>query len=370
MFRKAVLSSLIAAALAAPATVLADPMYSATFLPDGFSANKIGAGGQVIGSIHDSDQWRAATWQNGTLTSFPGNIVQYSGISSNGMLTGSYSPPEIFEPEHAFIYANGNLQDIGTLNGYDTRAYAINASGQVAGDAMAPGYYRAFLYSNGRMTDLGTFGGAYASASAINDAGVVVGAATYADTDNANGATHAFIYCNGVLTDLGSVTGGDSWAEAVNASGDVVGESWETDPSLPAHAFLYSRGVMADLGTLGGIGASAYDINASGDIVGGAATLDDYHAFIYRNGRMLDLNDMITGMDGYTVSTARSINDAGQILAWACQGGFNCRDVVLDPISAVPEPATCAMLMAGLAGLLGRRRAGRPHKADAAAMPA
>jgi probable HAF family extracellular repeat protein len=42
----------------------------------------------------------------------------------------------------------------------------------------------------------------------------------------------------------------------------------------------------------------------------------DYHAFVYSNGKMQDLNSLITPIPGWTLITAFGINDAGQIVGY------------------------------------------------------
>ena len=52
------------------------------------------------------------------------------------------------------------MTDLGTLRRLGSSANGINASGQVVGDAdTSSGDNHAFLYSNGTMTDLGTLPG-------------------------------------------------------------------------------------------------------------------------------------------------------------------------------------------------------------------
>ena len=84
---------------------------------------------------------------------------------------------------HAFLYSNGTMQDLGTLPGFDgSDAMGINASGQVVGwnYVEATNVDHAFLYSQGTMVDLNTLispaaGWTLAYASAINDSGQIVG---------------------------------------------------------------------------------------------------------------------------------------------------------------------------------------------------
>jgi probable HAF family extracellular repeat protein len=169
------------------------------------------------------------------------------------------------------------------------------------------------------------------------------------------------LYRNGVMTDLGAggFMGPWSHANAINDHDQVVGMLGVDFPDAggelyPTLAFLYRDGV---LGTLGGFGPNlsswAGDINNLGQIVGGGyfGAAGTSHAFLYENGSMLDLNSLIDPGTGWVIEDATAINDLGQIAGKACMGG-TCYAVRLDLVSAVPEPAAAAMLLAGL-GLMG-----------------
>jgi probable HAF family extracellular repeat protein len=141
------------------------------------------------------------------------------------------------------------MTDLGTLPG-DSSSYAtgINASGQVVGySGTAGGAQHAFLYSNGMMTDLGTLGGGSSWATGINNGGEVAGYSTIAGTGQFP-VVHAFLDSGGVMTDLGALGVGSSYASGVNANGQVVGYSTMANGAY--HAFLYSNGVMIDLDSL------------------------------------------------------------------------------------------------------------------------
>jgi probable HAF family extracellular repeat protein len=119
---------------------------------------------------------------------------------------------------------------------------------------------------------------------------------------------------------------------------------------------LYEHGTMTDLGLLGGSRSFARGINSAGQIVGSSewSIGQDYHAFLYANHQMVDLNSLIDPASGWRLTSANDINDAQQILATACRMN-ECSPVRLDLISAVPEPKVWGMLLAGLV-LMGSRR--------------
>ena len=73
---------------------------------------------------------------------------------------------------------------------------------------------------------------------------------------------------------------------------------------------------IIDLGTLGGAASYAYGINNLGQVVGSAQTSwGIYHAFVYSDGAMVDLNDRLPDKSDWLVLTqARSINDNGQVV--------------------------------------------------------
>ena len=89
---------------------------------------------------------------------------------------------------------------------------------------------------------------------------------------------------------------------------------------------------MHDLGTLPGCTWSeAKGINDKGAIVGTSkfcTSFGDEHVFLYRKGRLFDLNDLAPASDGFTYATAVGINGAGTIIGFAVSG-FNQRPFLL-----------------------------------------
>jgi probable HAF family extracellular repeat protein len=250
-----------------------------------------------------------------------------TGINASGQVTGcSDTTPSGDEDGHAFIYGDGTMSDIGTL-GSDysySCGNGINERGQVVGVSVTnETESHAFLYTpatprnSSTMVDLGTLGGTFgftgSEATGINAGGQVTG---YANT--VSGQKHAFLYSNGTMQDLGTLGGNSSEGEGINASGQVTGDS---DTGSYDHAFLYGNSTMQDL--VGTFGPDSYGlgINASGQVTGYFDTGNGnslYHAFLYSNGKMSDLNtlDTSSALAQYVTLTAgTAINDNGWIVA-------------------------------------------------------
>ena len=125
------------------------------------------------------------------------------------------------------------------------------------------------------------------------------------------------------MTDLGTLGGPRSSAGAINSSGQIVGMSLTTSSGI-YHAFLYSDGRMVDLDAGHTTSDSAgVDINDSEQIVGiwlSTAAPSTGHAFLYSDGHMTDLGTL----SGF-YSSAAAINSSGQIVGMASlsSGGYH-----------------------------------------------
>jgi len=246
-----------------------------------------------------------------------GSYSSAVAVNDSGFVAGnSYVAGNV--TSHAFLYAGAGLVDLGTLGGSYSTAVDINAAGDVAGDAYTAGDagYHPFLYQQGVMIDLGTLGGAMAFSADLNDAGEVVGES---DTDTSE--THAFLHTGGSMMDLGTLGGTYSSASAVNDLGEVIGFSSLEDESI-YHAFLHTGGVMLDLGTLGGPYSFANALNNRGQVVGDADDVDEaMRAFLWENGVMTDLNDLLPDGSLWDLWSALHINDAGQVMGLGLYDG-------------------------------------------------
>lgn len=290
----------------------------------------------------------------------PASISRGFGINSSGQVAGdsNFGNREV---SRAALFVNGSARDLGTLKpgGPFSRATGINASGQVVGfSSEKPDFDlgRAFIVNTAaqpgfstRLTDLGTLGGLYAQALAINDFGFVTG---NSQVGTNYGPTHAFIWrSNTKMVDLGTIAGDFSSGTAINARNHVAGYSTINKVDERIHAFLHDGQKMLDLGSLGAAYAEsdrsfALGVNAHDQVVGYSylppqgPIAPRQVAFIYRQGKMVDLNELIgTEAKQYRLHSATAINDKGQITAVAFDNLANAfRAVLLTPTANGIKP--------------------------------
>ena len=124
------------------------------------------------------------------------------------------------------------------------------------------------------------------------------------------------------MRDLGNI-GGDAWntPTAINEHGDVVGfANISPGSALNEHAFLWtSTAGIRDLGALPGDTTSdANGINNAGLIVGDSCASDGTcRGFVWQNGAMTNLQDLVTSGDDDFIISANDIDDDGRITGQA-----------------------------------------------------
>jgi len=368
---------ILSAALALPgAAALADPLYSITLLGGtGSSASDINRWGDVVGSITSAGVTHGFLNAGGTYTdlgTLGGSNSIANGINDSGQIVGgSDNGAGQF---HAFTYSSGKMSDLGTLRGDRSEAFAINNHGVIVGDAQngdpaTMSFSQAFSYAGGSMSALGTLpGGLGSTAYAMNDKGAIGGSSFEGPFSLPEYPFYAVTFSGGAAHSIGAPDLGDSAIYGLNDDDLAVGGIPTSTIPHASHAFLYDHGTITDLGVLDPTSddSIARDINNLRQIVGTSAVMIDpehygYHGFLWTGAGLVDLNTLIDPSSGWVITSANAINDAQQIAATACYGGFggDCRAVRLDLISAVPEPERWAMLALGL-GLAGVLRRVRP----------
>ena len=228
-----------------------------------------------------------------------GNFSQGAAINSRGDIVGRWGNNLTGIPtaSHALLIVGGSLMDIGAdLSLWRSLARDVNDSRQVVGSmwtSLMSTTSRAFLWDEGKGIDLGVLPrGVSSSASGINNAGVIVGSSRVPRP---------------------------------------------TKSGFDSHPVMWQGGTPIDLGILPGFsGGSANDINDQMQIVGHISPAQGpNHGFIWQDGIMRDLNDLIPPGSGVTVTSGISINEAGQIAAAGETDDGDLVGILLTPIPDV-----------------------------------
>ena len=304
---------------------------------------KVNDAGQVAGWADvGGGMVHAALWTKGhaddlgTLPGFTSSLAR--GLNGRGQAVGwavsGKNLVDSLSTTHACLFSDGKARDLGTLGGRDSQAFAINASGQIVGVSNVNGQVRhAFLWANGKMTDLGTLpGGQFSMAYDINNAGTITGIAETADH-----TLHGFLLSARrgrleAMQDLGALPHERiSLAYTLNNRGDVAGAAQSNGDY---HAVVRAQNKWNDWGTLGSDPAAIYGLNDRSQYVG-ASNLATVlrHAFLIENGKMIDLNRWIAPSSDWTLISANSINNAGQIVCVARRATGPTHAVLLSPLS-------------------------------------
>lgn len=271
-----------------------------------------------------------------------------AAINNLGQVVG-YSDTHTEDEQHAFLYKNGTMMDLGQ-SGIPSFATGIDDSGRVIGfDVFGSGW----IWNNGSRVPLATLSGKSSYPSAISPNGsAIVGYSSLS-----NGTNHAAILTTSSVTDLGISTGiFSSYALAVSDTGYIGG--WVEDSDTTHHGFIYKNGTKTIVGSQYAI-SEVQSIDSNGralvlyqQTLGGA-----YGAALYSNGTLTDLSSLVVGnTTGYNVNYVGAIN-GNYIAASYYSGDENPNHGFL--LTAVPEPATLMALGFGLFALPRRRRPSR-----------
>jgi probable HAF family extracellular repeat protein len=343
--------------------------YTISYLDDlGGSRNRaagISNSGLVAGFVNRPGNATrvAALWRNDSLDTLgtlggPNSIVQWPGISNNGIVVGitelaaldplneewsctAFLPSVTGHICRGFVWRNGVMDTLPTLGGNQGFATSVNSSGQVVGWAETPVHdptcnapqvlqFRAVMWDtkSGTKRELRPLpGDSTSAATGINNRGQAVGIS--GECDIAVGqlsAQHSVLWEKDSVIDIGDL-GGDAWHTPmdIDDAGNVVGFS---NPKgvigivFNPHAFLWTRaGGIRDLGTLpGDVNSQGLGVNSSLQVVGVSSGATN-RAFLWENGVMQDLNSLVGPDFPDVLIVAQHINEDGVIVGRAVLHG-------------------------------------------------
>jgi probable HAF family extracellular repeat protein len=230
----------------------------------------IGDRGTVFGTVDEVRQPipvatdRAISWEQEGTAKYKLKIEDFGGLESYYFDTNNskqYAGRNILADgfENPILIENGKVMDLADLGGDGGTAQGINNKGQIVGTIDSDGklddkftntaaIWEKDAKGSYQLKNLGTFGAAQASLRDINDNGDIIGAKSNGKTGT-DAVTNPFIFRDGKLTDLGSLGGKTGSVTGINSFGTVVGTSQLADGKTN-HAFVWSEGKLADLNSL------------------------------------------------------------------------------------------------------------------------
>ena len=302
----------------------------------------------------------AALWRGGPPIDLgtlggPNSALAFPSKSENGLIVGIsetaddqplgeifscrafFGTPPSGKVCRGFAWQDDAMTPMPTLGGDNSFGAGANDRGEVVGWAETGVHdstctppqvlqFRAVIWrpDRGDLQELLPVGNDSSSAAvAINDRGQVVGISGRCDRARGRfSAERAVMWENGVPRELPNL-GGVAWntPTAINQHGDAAGFSdfaGDQGGGINAHAALWPReGGVQDLGVLGDDFISlAFGINDQGQVVGQSIG-DVSRAFIYQDGVMSNLNDLVDPGSPFLIF-ANDINDAGEIAGQGC----------------------------------------------------
>ena len=328
------------------------------FEPSDAHGSAVNQAGELSGSYYTCDKsGDAAVWLGQgswiPLLAFPKGVSGFTPLDINAsrLMAGYTTTQHPLREAAIYDFATSTFLQIGTLPGGNrSEAYGINEDGIVCGFSHGIGQpISAFVWQNGQVSALPLPFGPDSTANDISDSGLVCGwMGTGPHIDG-----HAFIHdlASQTTVDAGVILPSSigSQATGVNNFGFVCGTSIIPCGKLCnlARSFIWGNGLVEDIGVLPPFTRTfAQAINDSNVIVGHCndfPTSGLTRGFVWRNGQMQALNDLISRELNLDIRVVLDINNAGQIVgdATVIGGGGDRVAVRLTPIPSSIGDSDC-----------------------------
>lgn len=333
------------------------------------------------GTVAGISQGQLAVFQDGNtrLVDLPaGTTFSYaSGINDQGVILGGayretlvggtieHAGHVVTDNQQQFLYQNGKLTNMQQIIGLPLVAMepgpmasvrGLNNHGELVGTISHTNSAasEAFAYRNGQLQTIATPGNwSSVNAHAINNLGVVVGSYSFLNPGDSQFTTGVFLDDHGKLTDLGAPGSGAAFIRGFNDKGQILVESG-------MGTSIYENGRFTALNVQSGSPESFFSAKglSTDGVVIGTGLSDTWSSvpILFANGEKLDPNSLIDPESAaqHHITQLLSINSKGVILA-VDQAG---QQVLLTPLSAVPETGSLSLMVSGLAlmALLRQRR--------------
>jgi uncharacterized membrane protein len=270
-----------------------------------------------------TQEHRAALWTKDakvTAIALPEGFHHAEAVDVNrrGQVLGTASTSNGARRQ-SFVYETGQFT---TVQGDGAKANAINAAGELAGEAKLAGSTTTgpVLWKQGKAVSLGACCGG--RAIALNDAGEVVG-----EVYDKQGRYQAFTWDGKSGLKVIGPSDTYSTAAAVNSRGHVVVYAF-TEGS-----WLYQDGELTRMELSKRWPSQPRAINGCDVVVGGfGSNSDESEAFLWdAKGGFRNLNDLVPKNTGWKLEVASSINENGEIAGWGDHNGEDDAGFLLIP---------------------------------------
>ncbi|TWU44585.1 Microbial collagenase precursor [Rubripirellula tenax] len=147
----------------------------------------------------------------------------------------------------------------------------------------------------------------------VNDFGIAVGVKS---RSGLYGSSSILIATGDSAATFLPISGGGE-AYAINNLGQVAGRTGTVSGVYSAYLYDLMTDSAIDLGVASGASSVAYDVNDAGQVVGS----DSNGGFIWQGGQLTNLNSQLDPAASFTITSAQSINERGDIAAVGTVGG-------------------------------------------------